>query len=131
MTSPFEKYRSILLDEDYSTATSLQTFVLSLYNGASTQFRADTLRNYDAKHTAIFIEFVESYNRHGENDEAFMQVCRDMWAQRKQMGADHLARVAAHEAISPQDYDEGVSEWHSERRWLEERTEAFRAKGWI
>jgi len=130
--SPFKTHRHLLLNEDYSTACSLQEFVLSLYNGATTQFRADALSNYDADHVAIFVEFAKSYYRHGENDEEFMSVCRRMWAQRKRWGVELLERLEAHKQIDPEHYQEGsASDWREQRDWLERQVEAYQAKGWI
>ena len=131
MPSPFKKYRDILLGADYGVAISLQQFVLSLYNSASTKFEADRLGSYDPKHLAIFVELASSYNQHGENDPEFMQLCRDMWDMRKQWGRKHLERVEEHKKINPKAYDEGERAWHEEMRWLDEQTEAYQAKGWI
>lgn len=131
MPSPFKKYREILLGADYGVAVSLQQFVLSLYNSSSVKFEADRLGNYDPKHLAIFVELASSYNQHGENDPEFMQLCRDMWALRFQWGREHLERVQEHKQISPKAYDEGESAWYEQMRWLDERTEAYQAKGWI
>ncbi|HCF4226629.1 hypothetical protein ACIUZJ_29915 [Pseudomonas aeruginosa] len=131
MPSPFKKYRDILLGADYGVAISLQQFVLSLYNSASTKFEADRLGSYDPKHLGIFFELASSYNQHGENDPEFMQLCRDMWDMRKQWGRKHLERVEEHKQINPKAYDEGERAWHEEMRWLDERTEAYQAKGWI
>lgn len=131
MQSPFEKHRAILLDEDYSAANSLQQFVLSMYNSASTKFEADRLGNYDGHHFAIFVELANSFHLNGENDPAFMQVCRDMWALRKQWGQEHIARVIEHESIAPDDYEEGKQGWVEQKRWLDERTAVCRANGWI
>ena len=131
MPSPFEKHREILLHADYSAAQSLQQFVLSLYNSASTKFEADRIGNYDSAHLAIFVEFASSYNRHGENDPAFMQVCQEMWSQRHQWGREQLKRLEAHRQTDPKAYDEGERAWHEELRWLEDHTEAMRGKGWI
>jgi hypothetical protein len=119
------------LDADYGVAISLQQFVLSLYNSSSVKFEADRLGNYDPKHLAIFVELASSYNQHGENDPEFMQLCRDMWAMRKQWGREHLKRVEEHKQINPKAYDEGEREWHEQMRWLDERTEAYQVKGWI
>lgn len=131
MPSPFKKYRDILLGADYGVAVSLQQFVLSLYNSSSTKFEADRLGSYDPKHLGIFFELASSYNQHGENDPEFMQLCRDMWDMRKQWGRKHLERVEEHKKINPKAYDEGERAWHEEMRWLDERTEAYQAKGWI
>lgn len=129
--SPFAKHREILIGADYSAAQSLQQFVLSLYNSSSTKFEADRLGNYDTAHLAIFVELASSYNRHGENDPAFMQVCRDMWALRWQWGAESLERLEAHRNTDPKRYDDGERAWHEELRWLEDRSASMRAKGWI
>jgi hypothetical protein len=131
MPSPFKKYRDILLGADYGVAVSLQQFVLSLYNSSSAKFEADRLGNYDPKHLDIFVELASSYNQHGENDPEFMQLCRDMWALRFQWGREHLERVQEHKQIDPKAYDDGESAWYEQMRWLDERTEAYQAKGWI
>jgi hypothetical protein len=128
--SPFKKYRHILF-EGYSTAESLQQFVLSLYNGASAQFRGDSLSNFDQEHFEIFVEFARSYHANREEDPEFMAVCREMWAQRRQWGKEHLERIEAHRKLDPKAYDEGERAWREELRWLEDRGEALRAKGWI
>lgn len=131
MQSPFDKHRAILLHSDYGVAISLQQFVLSMYNSSSVKFEADRLGNYDPKHLAVFVELASSYNANGENDEAFMQVCREMWAQRKQWGREHLERLAEHMGIDPKVYDEGERGWREQLEWLEGRSEVYRAKGWI
>jgi hypothetical protein len=131
MLSPFEKHREILLEQSYSTAESLQQFVLSMYNSDNVQFRADKLTNYDTQHFAIFVELANSFHLHGENDPAFMQICREMWAQRKQWGREHLEQLTAHKAINPKAYDEGERGWHEHLEWLESRSTALRSKGWI
>lgn len=131
MQSPFQKHRDILLHADYSAAQSLQQFVLSLYNSAATKFEADRLSNYDSHHLGIFVELATSYNRHTENDPAFMQLCRDMWSLRMQWGREHLERVEEHRQINPKAYDDGEQAWHEQMRWLDRQTEAYQAKGWI
>jgi len=129
--SPFYRHRELLLTGTYGVAESLQQFVLSLYNGARTQFAANKLVNYDDEHFTIFADFAAYYRKHAENDEAFMAVCREMWAQRERWGQEHLARVELHMGIDPKHYDEGESEWHAQRRWLDSETERMREKGWI
>lgn len=85
MTSPFEKYRDLLLD-DYSTAESLQNFVLSLYNRKKFRFDPQDIRFYDIEHFEIFIELASSYREHGEADRDFIALCNEMVARRKQSG---------------------------------------------
>lgn len=41
--SPFLKHRNILVESSYSAAMSLQSFVLSLYNGADHKFAANKI----------------------------------------------------------------------------------------
>lgn len=128
--SPFKKYRHILF-EGYSTAGALQQFALSLYDGETTQFRADRLSNFDDRHLQIFVEFAQSYHQHGENDPEFMAVCREMWDLRKRWGKEHLARVEEHLQIDPKTYDEGERAWREQRDWLEQTTQRYKANGWI
>ncbi len=128
--SPFKKYRHILF-EGYSTAESLQQFVLSLYNGASAQFRGDSLSNFDQEHFEIFVEFARSYHANREEDPEFMAVCREMWEVRKSRGRKLLAKLEAHRSINPKGYDEGERAWREELRWLEDSVEEFRELGWI
>lgn len=128
--SPFKKYRHILF-EGYSTAESLQEFTLSLYNGATTRFRADRLANYDAEHFRIFTELAASYHANREEDEDFMAVCREMWAQRKQWGREHLAEVEKHRMIDPSAYEGGEREWREQMEWLNKTTLRHREMGWI
>lgn len=130
--SPFEKHRDLLLNADYSAAGALQQFVLSLYNSATTQFQASRISNFDDQHMAIFLEFARSYHRNVENDEAFMQVCRQMWLDRKRWGVELLERQAAHQAIDPSAYSEGSErDWREQRDWLERQVAEYQAKGWI
>lgn len=90
MTSPFEKYKELLLD-DYSTAESLQNFVLSLYNRNTFRFDPQDIRFYDIEHFEIFIELASSYRENGEADRGFIAVCNEIVARRKQSGRKRAA----------------------------------------
>lgn len=131
MLSPFEKHRDILLNGNYSAAGSLQQFVLSLYNSSYVKFEADRIRAYDRKHRAIFMELISSFQEYGENDPAFLDLCRDMWDLRKQWGREHLEEVQQHKRIDPKAYDGGEQSWHNRMRHLDELTETYREKRWI
>jgi len=128
--SPFKKYRHILF-AGYSAAQSLQQFVLSLYNGSVTQFRGDSLANFDDVHFRIFVEFAQSYHANREEDPEFIAICQEMWEQRRRWGREHLARIEAHKQIAPSTYEEGEQEWHAQLRWLEQQTDDLRARYWI
>jgi hypothetical protein len=130
MFSPFLKYRPILLSQSYSTACSLQEFTLSLYNGNDVQFNASKLTNYDQDHFKIFVELATSYHLHGENDAAFVQVCKDMWTQRREWAREHLAAEAEHLASDPAKYEGGGSEWCDQARWMAGVSADHRARGW-
>jgi|GEM_PF-2985110 len=74
--SPFLKYRQILVHESYSTAKSLQDFIVSCYNPDAGQFRGATLTNFDEEHLAIFFQLARHYHAHGEDDPEFMETAK-------------------------------------------------------
>ncbi|PCC97320.1 hypothetical protein [Halopseudomonas pelagia] len=130
--SPFLKYRSILVNEGYSSARSLQDFALSCYNGSLGQFQGSSIRNFDSNHFEIFLELVNSYYHQGESDPHLLTVGAAIWANRLERGRKLLAEIARHRAIKPSDYEDGdESEYRQQMDWLERECEMMRAKGWI
>jgi hypothetical protein len=133
--SPFLKHRNILVEASYSTAMSLQSFVLSLYNGADHKFAANTLSNYDPQHMAIFVELATWYNRHTESDPDFMNVCGEMIRQRQQFARENLAELNRLLALNPNTYSEDGETGPSAHRYAvsdRRRTyESHQAGGWI
>lgn len=88
--SPFLKYRDILVHQSYSAAGALQDFTLSCYNGSLGQFRGDSIGNFDTEHFGIFLELVNHYRRHGENDQHFLEVGAAIWESRRSGAANSL-----------------------------------------
>lgn len=130
--SPFLKYRDILLHESYSAAGALQDFALSCYNGSLGQFRGDSIGNFDQAHFGIFLELVNHYRRHGENDEHLLNVGAATWESRRESGRYLLGVLAKHGSIKPSEYEEGGERGYWEQmRWLESQVEQMKAKGWI
>jgi hypothetical protein len=69
--SPFQRHRAVLVQHDYSAAQTLQSFVLSCWNGNTWQFRGDRLTNLDQEHRRAFLEMAQSYAIRGEGDPVF------------------------------------------------------------
>lgn len=90
--SPFIKHRSVL-QASYGTAQKLATLTLSLYNGNAYPFAAHSFRGMDEKHLEIAFDLIRSYNRHGEGDDDFMNVARELSVLRD--GHDQLIDQAA------------------------------------
>lgn len=130
--SPFLKYRDILVHQSYSAASALQDFALSCYNGSLGQFRGDSIGNFDTKHFAIFLELVNCYRQHGENDQHLLEVGAAIWENRRERGRKLLADLAEHRAIKPSEYEEGSErEYWQQMEWLEQQAERMKSKGWI
>lgn len=128
--SPFHTHKHLLLDEGYSTARSLQLFVLSMYQ-RRWKFNGDVLSNFDEAHIEIFCDFARSYRTHGESDQAFMNVCRAMIQQREKWAANNLANLQALEALDPNTYEEGPDSHRRYVRDLFEQYERDREQGLI
>ena len=77
LTSPFARYSEVLLKGCYGVAEALQRLTLSLYCGAPV-FKASKLRNFDEDHFHIFEEMTRWYRKHGESDQEFMVVGREL-----------------------------------------------------
>ena len=130
--SPFLKYRDILVHQSYSAAGALQDFTLSCYNGSLGQFRGDSIGNFDTEHFGIFLELVNHYRRHGENDQHFLEVGAAIWESRRERGRKLLADLAEHRAIKPSEYEDGSErEYWQQMDWLEREADRMKAKGWI
>lgn len=81
--SPFVKYLSEIRS-DYSTATRLQDLVLHLYNDGDWPVHLGVLlANADERHKQIVLEMIDWYWEHGENDEDFMILARNLVKQRE------------------------------------------------
>lgn len=77
-TSPFTRYRRQILG-GYSTGLRLSTLVLHLFNG--NQWVVDLpslLANADEEHVRIALECCAWYAEHGENDQTFMALAREI-----------------------------------------------------
>jgi len=130
--SPFLKHRDILVHQSYSAANALQDFALSCYNGSLGQFRGDSIGNFDPKHFEIFLELVNYYRRHGENDKHLLEVGAAIWDNRRESGRKLLAQIAEHRAIKPSEYEDGSErEYWQQMEWLKGAAENMRRKGWI
>lgn len=92
--SPFLKYRDILVHQSYSAAGALQDFALSCYNGSLGQFRGDSIGNFDTEHFQIFLELVNYYRLHGENDQHLLDVGAAIWKSRRERGRKQTPRRA-------------------------------------
>lgn len=73
--SPFSKYKDMVLSS-YSTAEWLRQFVLSMYCGSDYQVGLSQIGALDDRHYGVFMEMIEHYRKHGENDSAFMELGR-------------------------------------------------------
>lgn len=91
--NPFALYRDKLIGANYSTALSLQAFVLSMYNGNTWKFRGDSLSNFDEQHLVIFMRLASWYREHTESCPVFMETCRTMIEKRKQLAAENLREL--------------------------------------
>lgn len=130
--SPFLKYRDILTNQSYSAAGALQDFALSCYNGSLGQFRGDSIGNFDTQHFEIFLELVNYYRRHGENDQHLLEVGAAIWKNRRERGRKLQADLAEHRAIKPSEYEEGSErEYWQQMDWLERQLQKMKDKGWI
>lgn len=103
--NPFAVHRSKLIGADYSAALSLQSFVLSLYNGETWKFRGDSLSNFDGEHLEAFCYMARWYNRHTEGCPVFMSTCREMIAERREHAAYNLGELEKLRATDPKDFD--------------------------
>jgi hypothetical protein len=130
--SPFLKHRDILVHQSYSAANALQDFALSCYNGSLGQFRGDSIGNFDPRHFEIFLELVNHYRLHGENDEHLLEVGAAIWDNRRESGRKLLAEIAELGAIKPSEFAEGSErEYWQQMEWLKRQAEKMRRKGWI
>ncbi|MGP0171279.1 hypothetical protein ACSVIJ_05275 [Pseudomonas sp. NCHU5208] len=129
--SPFAKYRSILVDGDYSAAGFLQSFAMAMYAGAAFPLDASGLRNLDDQHLTAFQEMAAWYRRHGENDPDFVDVCKAIKANR----AAYALRIKSHLddllASDPDSYEGGRSEHASSVRFYRLEHEKNIGRRWI
>lgn len=112
--SPFQRHRVVLLQHDYSAAQTLQSFVLSCWNGNTWQFRGDRLTNLDQEHRRAFLEMAQSYAIRGEGDPVFMEVCREMVEQRRRWAVENKTKLDELAASSPDDHPDGRTEYWRE-----------------
>ena len=89
--SPFIRHRDVILGR-YSTATWLQRVVMSLWNGGIYPVRLDRVGGCDRHHQLVALELIEHYASHGENDDAFMSLAKEI-LQRWDDEAAEAARV--------------------------------------
>lgn len=76
--SPFVKYLNEI-QGGYSTANRLQDLVLHLYNDEDWPVHLGVLlANADERHKQIVLELIDWYWQHGENDEDFMILARNL-----------------------------------------------------
>lgn len=121
---PFATYRHMLVGADYSAALSLQSFVLSLYNGNTWKFRGDSLSNFDSEHLEAFCQMARWYNRYTEGCPVFMAVCREMIEERRYWAANNLrelerlrnSNVADHDG-EPSDYYREIADREKQYEW--------------
>ena len=129
--SPFVKYRSILVDGDYSAAGFLQSFAMSMYAGGAFPMNASGLRNLDDEHMAAFQEMATWFRRHGESDPDFVDVCKAIKAAR----AAYARRIKSHLdevlASDPDSYEGGRDEHASSVRFYRREHELNIERRWI
>ncbi len=78
--SPFVVHRAKIIG-DYGTAEWLRSVVLAMWNGSAHKVGLSKLVSLDDEHFRAFMEMLESYRRHGENDPAFLAIadeCREL-----------------------------------------------------
>ncbi|MDH1403709.1 hypothetical protein [Pseudomonas sp. GD03730] len=112
--NPFALYRDKLIGANYSTAQSLQAFVLSMYNGNTWKFRGDSLSNFDEQHLVIFMKLASWYRDHTESCPVFMETCRTMIEKRRQLAAENLRELEKLRETDLADFD-GTA---ADRRYL-------------
>jgi len=82
-SNPHVEHRSLLLCADHGGARRLQALALNLYNGSDWPVDMGSLASYlDSNYWAIALDMMEWYRKYGENDQAFMGLCRQMADQR-------------------------------------------------
>lgn len=69
--SVFSTHRDKVLGH-YSTASWLRQLVLAMWRGSDYPVGLSTLYSIDAEHFAAAIAMMQSYRKHGEDDESFM-----------------------------------------------------------
>lgn len=108
--NPFAIHRVKLIGADYSAASNLQAFVLSLYNGNTWKFRGDSLSNFDEEHFEAFCQLAGWYRRFTEGCPVFMATCREMIAERREWAASNLRELEKLRATEPGDFDGSASD---------------------
>lgn len=129
--SPFNTYRSILVEGDYSAAGFLQSFAMAMYAGAANPMDANGLRNLDEQHFRAFQEMAASYRRHGEGDPDFVAVCQAIKEKRATYARsikNHLDEILASD---PDQFEGGPDEHRSSVNWYRREHETNIAKRWI
>lgn len=124
---PFATYRHMLVGADYSAALSLQSFVLSMYNGNTWKFRGDSLSNFDDEHLRAFCLMASWYNRYTEGCPVFMAVCREMIEERRQWANHNLRELVILRNSNIADYDGEPSDYYREIEDREKRYEDHKA----
>ena len=84
--SPFEVHREKVLGH-YRTAVWLRSVVLALWGGAEYPAGLSELGAIDSGHYQAFLDMVESYHQHGENDPAFMSLALEVLERGKEEAA--------------------------------------------
>ncbi len=112
--SPFSVHRDKVLGH-YATATWLRSVVLAMWNGSCNKVGLTSLTNLDSAHYSAFLEMVESYRIHGENDPGFMSLVSEVRARKdeEQRAADRQALLedwldAVKEALAREGVRTGV-----------------------
>jgi hypothetical protein len=125
--NPFAIHRNKLIGADYSAASSLQSFVLSLYNGNTWKFRGDSLSNFDEEHFAAFCQMAGWYRRFTESCPVFMSTCKEMIAERREWAELNLRELEELRATNPADFDGTPSDLYYCIEQREKRYESDKA----
>jgi len=87
--NPFIKHRFMLKSAGYPIARNLQDLALHLWNESASECHLGTLAaDADAKHWKIATDLIAWYRVHGENDRDFMNLCREIYNQRANVGGE-------------------------------------------
>lgn len=129
--SPFSRYRSILVDGDYSAAGFLQSFAMAMYAGGAFPMDASGLRNLDDEHFKAFQEMASWYRQHGEGDPDFVDVCKAIKANRAAYALRIKSRLDEVRACHPDEFEGGRHEHADSLRFYQREHELNVERRWI
>ncbi|RKR04369.1 hypothetical protein C7446_1576 [Kushneria sinocarnis] len=91
--TPFEQYRTFLLNEHDPAVESLRDLTLALHNSHAYQWRARDLSDYDSNHLEVAWQLMASFQRHGDEDPSFREIAAEIVVQRRRALEQAIATV--------------------------------------